>query len=641
MPARKWVHTIALFLLVGAGKAVSAQESAHFSFAAEPESLRPGETATLWVDVELEGDWHIYSATTPPGGPHPTEIYLDDGPLTLVGPVIQPEPVVDRDPNFDIEVEHFGKSVRFGTRVTIPEDALPGLLTASGWVTYMLCNESACLPPTTETFSIPIQVEQGPARAAYVYAVQEAPPEPNELLAGKGSTAEVDLALSQGLGAFIYLSFTMGLLALLTPCVFPMVPITVSFFTKQSEGDTPPSRSESVVKSVVYCGGIIATFTGLGMLLAATLGASGAAQFAANPWINLAITAIFVIFALSLFGLFEIHIPTALLNRLNSAGGGSYAGILLMGLTFSLTSFTCTAPFVGTLLVLTTQGTWIWPIVGMLTFSVAFALPFFFLSLFPQSLRSLPKSGGWLNSVKVVMGFLELAAAMKFLSNVDLVWNWGILSREVFIASWIALFALCGFYLLGKIRLPHDSPMETLGPGRLMTTTGCLTFSLYLLTGLFGAPLGELDAFFPPYGSQGSITQVRGGSDVKDLAWMDDYEQALAEADATGRQIFIDFTGYACTNCRWMEANVLPDPSVRDLLENYVLVHLYTDGQGQAYDDNRSLQQAKFGTVALPFYAIVTSDGQEIARFPGMTRDRQQFQKFLKKGLSPDLQARL
>lgn len=641
MPVRHRVRALVLPFLVALLSSVSAQEPADFSITPEPSAIRPGETVTLWVDVTLEDDWHIYSATTPPGGPFPTEILLDDGPLQQVGPVIQPDPVIEHDPNFDIQVEYYGKAVRFGIRATHPETFQSDRLEVAGGITYMLCNESACLPPTTFTFTVPIVVEDAPARAEFIYNAATVQPADEDILSGTGSIVEVDDALAQGLGAFLYLSFTMGLLALLTPCVFPMVPITVSFFTKQSEGDTPPSRSETITKSVVYCGGIIATFTGLGTLLAVTLGASGAAQFAANPWINLAITAIFVVFALSLFGLFEIQIPTSILNRLNSTQGGGYAGILLMGLTFSLTSFTCTAPFVGTLLVLTTQGTWIWPILGMLTFSLAFALPFFFLSLFPQSLSALPKSGGWLNSVKVVMGFMELAAALKFLSNVDLVWGWGFLSREVFIAAWIALFLLCGIYLLGKIRLPHDTPLETIGPGRLLASTGFLTFSLFLLTGLFGAPLGEFDAFFPPYGSQGSITQVRGGNRAPDLDWNDDYQQALAKAEASGRNVFIDFTGYACTNCRWMEANVFPDPGVRTLLESFVLVHLYTDGQGETYARNRSLQQTKFGTVALPFYAIVSPDGEEIARFPGMTRDRERFKKFLRRGLDTGLQARL
>lgn len=642
MPARFRMLVLAFTLLGVHVTPTTAQDPAHFVVSIDPEVIHPGETAFVWIDVSLGDDWHIYSATTPPGGPFPTEISLETGQLTQVGPIIQPEPVVEHDPNFDLAVEYYGESVRFGVRARVSEDAAAGPVDLAGGITYMLCNESACLPPTTESFVVDVRIAQGPIRDAYTFAQVEptSPAQTGDLLAGTGSIAEVDIALSQGFGAFLYLSFSMGLLALLTPCVFPMVPITVSFFTKQSVGEAPPKRSESITKSVVYCGGIIATFTGLGTLLAATLGASGAAQFAANPWVNLAIAAIFVAFALSLFGLFEIQIPTSILNRLNASGGSGYPGILLMGLTFSLTSFTCTAPFVGALLVLTTQGTWMWPIFGMLVFSVAFALPFFFLSLFPQSLSALPKSGGWLNSVKVVMGFLELAAALKFLSNVDLVWHWGILSRELFIAAWIAVFVLCGIYLLGKIRLPNDTPLETVGPGRLLTTIGFFTFSFFLLTGLFGAPLGELDAFFPPYGNRGTIAQMKSGNN-QGLEWNDDYQQALQTARDSGQNVFVDFTGYACTNCRWMEANVFPEPAVQALFENFVLVHLYTDGQGEVYEQNRSLQQSKFGTVALPFYAIVTPQGDELARFPGMTRDRERFRKFLRKGLKEKLHAKL
>ena len=621
----------ALLTALVSGHPAAGQDAVRFSVHAEPTEVRPGETVTVWIDATLTDDWHIYSVTTPPGGPLPTEIHLGgEGGFRQGGPILQPPPLKEYDPNFEMVVEYYGKEVRFGVRAEVTEGALQGETRLGGNITYMLCNATSCLPPTTHAFEAPVRVVAGPPRPDYVASL--GPPPEAEPLDGTGSTADVDRAVSEGLVAFLTLSFTMGFLALLTPCVFPMVPITVSFFTKQET----QTRAESVSKSLVYCGGIVTTFTGLGLLLAATLGASGASQFAANPWINLLITSIFVAFALSLFGLFEIRLPYGLLNRLNRVQGGSTGAILVMGFTFSLTSFTCTAPFVGTLLVLTSQGTWAWPVLGMLAFSAAFALPFFFLSLFPQGLGALPKSGGWLNSVKVVMGFLELAAALKFLSNVDLVWHWGLLSRELFLAAWIAIFTLCGIYLLGKIRLPHDSPLESVGPLRLLSSLGCIAFCFYLLTGLFGAPLGELDAFFPPYGSQGSVAKIRAG---EELAWRDDYETALAEARVTGRPIFIDFTGYACTNCRWMEANVFPDPEVRGLLEQYIRVQLYTDGLGEVYDRNRAFQETRFGTVALPFYVVLSPEDREVARFPGLTRDRDLFKRFLMKGLSTDLQA--
>ncbi len=623
------IFVTAIVLMVLHSSAARAENEASFAITVEPKVVRVGEAVTVWIDVVLSDDWHIYSATTPPGGPIPTEILLSGAGFRQVGSVIQPEPIVEHDPNFDMNVEYYHTSVRFGTRAEVG-DGMPGEKSLSGDVTYMLCNATQCLPPETYTFEIPVMVEAGSARAEYVFSPVAAPEVP---LDGTGSVADVGRAITQGLGAFLYLSLWMGFLALLTPCVFPMIPITVSFFTKQEM----QSRGESIAKSLAYCGGIIFTFTGLGMVLAATLGASGAAQFAANPWVNLLITAIFVAFALALFGLFEIRLPYGLLNKLNQVQGGSYGAILVMGFTFSLTSFTCTAPFVGTLLVLTSQGTWAWPILGMLAFSTAFASPFFFLALFPQTLSSLPQSGGWLNSVKVVMGFLELAAALKFLSNVDLVWQWGIISREVFIAGWVAIFLLCGLYLLGKIRLPHDSALDAIGPMRLLASSGCVAFGLYLMTGLFGAPLGEWDAFFPPYGSYGEIAKIRSGE--PELAWRDDYGAALAEARATDKPVFIDFTGYACTNCRWMEANIFPEKEVHALLKQFVRVQLYTDGREEKHKRNRDLQEARFGTVALPLYAILSPDGKEIAHFPGMTRDVDVFVRFLKQGIGPPLQA--
>ncbi len=612
-------------LMVLQSSVALAQNEASFGVTVAPKTARVGEAVAVWIDVDLSDDWHIYSATTPPGGPYPTEIVLSGAGFRQVGAVIQPKPIVEYDPNFEMNVEYYHPKVRFEVRAEVGE-GMSGERVLSGEVIYMLCNATQCLPPNTYTFEVPVMVETGPARAEYVFSAVEAPSVP---LDGTGSVADVERAITEGLSAFLYLSLWMGFLALLTPCVFPMIPITVSFFTKQET----QSRRESVAKSLVYCGGIIFTFTGLGMVLAATLGASGAALFAANPWVNLLITAIFVAFALALFGLFEIRLPYGLLNKLNQVQGGSYGAILIMGFTFSLTSFTCTAPFVGTLLVLTAQGTWAWPILGMLVFSAAFASPFFFLALFPQALSSLPQSGGWLNSVKVVMGFLELAAALKFLSNVDLVWQWGIISREVFIAGWIAIFLLCGFYLLGKIRLPHDSVLDTIGPLRLLASSGCLAFGLYLMTGLFGAPLGEWDAFFPPYGSYGEIAKIRSGE--PELTWRDDYEAGLAEARATGKPVFIDFTGYACTNCRWMEANIFPEKEVHALLKQFVRVQLYTDGRGEKYKRNRDFQEANFGTVALPLYAIMSPEGKEIAHFPGMTRDVDTFVSFLKQGVSP------
>lgn len=620
MFTKKWqMPTLLMIILLPIQ--VMGQQPLAFSVSVDPQVVRPGETATVWIDVTLFDDWHIYSTTTPPGGPVPTEIALSGEQFQQVGAAIQPPPTKEHDPNFDMQVEYYGKEVRFGIRAQISDSAPPGPTTLQGEVTYMLCNETSCLPPTTHAFELPVEIETGSVRATYTY-------EPEPTTAPGGGLADIQAAVSQGLFAFLTLSFGMGLLALLTPCVFPMIPITISFFTQQASR----SRAEAVFKSLFYCTGIVATFTGLGALLALTLGASGTLQFAASPYVNLFIAGIFFAFTLSLFGLFEIQIPPMLLNRLNQVQGGDYGAILVMGLTFSLASFACTAPFVGALLVLTTQGTWLWPILGMAAFSTAFSLPFFFLSLFPQGLSALPKSGGWLNSVKVVMGFLVLAAALKFLSVTDAVWGWGIFSREVLLAFWVAIFALCGIYLLGKIRLIFDAPLDVVGPFRLLCSLGSFALSLYLLTGLFGAHMGEIEAFLPASKTPGAFAQTGAGGETLD--WHRDYDSALAEARATGKPIFIDFTGYACTNCRWMESNMFPHPEVQALLKDHIRVKLYTDGQGEVYDRNRSFQQQRFETVALPFYAVFSPEDREIARFAGLTRDREQFVRFLQTGLT-------
>jgi thiol:disulfide interchange protein DsbD len=298
-----------------------------------------------------------------------------------------------------------------------------------------------------------------------------------------------------------------------------------------------------------------------------------------------------------------------------------------MGLTFTLTSFTCTVPFVGTVLVATSQGDWLWPAMGMLGFSVVFAAPFFVLALVPHLLVSLPKSGGWLNSVKVTMGFLEVAAAMKFISNVDLVWRWHIFTREVVLSIWLATCVLAAIYLLGKFRLPYDSPIEHLGVMRMTAALVFLAMGFYLFTGLMGASLGEVDAFLPPR-TAGAFT-LTGSSHGAELNWHTNLASALAQAREDHKLVFVDFTGYTCTNCRWMEANIFPLPDVYSSLQKYVRLQLYTDGDGKEYEENQTYQKENFGTVALPFYAILDAQGNKLATFPGMTRNAAEFVRFL------------
>jgi thiol:disulfide interchange protein DsbD len=300
-----------------------------------------------------------------------------------------------------------------------------------------------------------------------------------------------------------------------------------------------------------------------------------------------------------------------------------------MGLTFTLTSFTCTSPFVGTLLVKAAEGRWQMPLVGMLAFSTVFALPFFLLAVAPQLVSRLPRAGGWMNSIKVAMGFLEVAAAMKFLSNVDLIWKWGIFTRSFVLAIWIAIGIILAVYLLGKFQLSHDSKPERIGAIRLTSAILSLSISFYLLTGLFGANLRWLQSFLPPK-DQDAISF--GGGSREEHKWIENnYEAALAQAKAENKHVFLDFTGYTCTNCRWMEANIFIEPDVQAEMGKFVLARLYTDGEGAVYEQQQKMEQDLFGTVALPYYAVVDADGATIATFPGLTRDKQEFIDFLRK----------
>jgi len=441
-------------------------------------------------------------------------------------------------------------------------------------------------------------------------------------------------------GSFVWLAASAGALSLLTPCVFPMVPITVSYFTQHAGTD----RKSSIRNALIFAAGIIATFTALGLALAIFVGATGVNQFAANPWVNLVITAIFLAFAFNLLGAYEIQVPSGLLNKLdaatrNGASSGT-VGAFLMGLMFTLTSFTCTAPFVGTLLVTASQGRWQQPVAGMLAYSTVFALPFFILAVVPQWMARLPKSGGWLNSVKVVMGFLEIAAAMKFLSNADLVWRWGIFTHDVVLAVWVAVAVVISVYLLGKFTLPHDSPImpgESLGAGRVVGATAFLGLGLWLGTGLLGKPLGTLESFLPPPQEGSAAVAVHSSANVVNpasitLSWkLNDLPGVLASAKQEKRRVFIDYTGYTCTNCRWMEANIFTRPEIKAQLAKFALARLYTDGEGELYEKQAAQQQAQFNTVALPLYAVVDGDGKTIATFPGATHNPEEFLAFLQK----------
>ena len=577
---------------------------------------RPGDTfsVTLAVTIpSLPKVWHLYSITQGPGGPIPTTIrVLSPSEFRVAGKIIGTEPDIADDPNFGIPTETHTDSAVFA----IPVVSTPrgtGSKRLSVALRYQTCNDRYCLPPVEDTISVAVTLV-GATVAASAWD-DSAPPRtatiPSGSLPGNGS-----------LGLFLWIAATMGALSLLTPCVFPMVPITISYF---SRGDAR-GRTRALRDASVYAVGIMAAFTTLGLGLALFLGATGLNRFAANPWLNLAIAALFAGFALSLFGVVNLGVPGRFVNRIDALTRASRFGrdgtTLLMGATFALTTFTCTAPFVGTLLVAATQGDWVWPALGLLTFSGVFALPFVLLALVPEALTKLPRSGEWMVTLKGGLAFVELAAAMKFLSNADLVQGWGIFTRNVVLATWVALGVGLIAYLLG-VRIARAGVFRARPNFIPALVAGALV--AWLATGLAGKRLGELEPFLPPAG-----TNADGVANGDELSWMlDDYEGALARAKIENKLVLIDFTGYTCTNCRWMEANMFPRDDVARELEKFVRVRLFTDGRDESNVRQQKFQEEKFNTVALPLYAIVDASGVTRSQFLGMTRSSDEFIAFL------------
>ena len=589
-------------------------------------NARSGEVVKVVVTAEMDSEWKIYALRDQGEGPIATRVTVLGDIIKDSGLVEEAEPIEKYDDGFlTITKTHQGGAI-FTAPILLNEDIPPGAYNLEVVVLFQVCNESLCYPPKEEFITVPITIDSGDPREDRLAIVLVSD------VFDKSGNINLEAAIDQGFFSFVLLAISMGFLALLTPCVFPMIPITVSFFTQQGES----KQGKPLKNAIIYTLGIIATFSILGFILALTLGASGANQLASNPWVNLFIAALFIYFALSLFGMYEIEVPQKLRQfSLNQEGRGGVIGTLFMAVTFTLTSFTCTVQFVGLLLVAASQGQWFWPMIGMIVFSAAFAFPFFFLALFPQYLAKMPKSGGWLNSVKVVMGFLELAAAFKFLSNTDLVWGWGFFSHNAVLAVWAVLMLLVGFYLLGKIQLPHDSPLVSVSVPRLMLSAAFLTFGLYLTSGLFGQRIhGIIYAYLPPIveADTGAVS-TNGNSMAEDFKWYRDLEKGLSEAKVTSKPVFIDFTGYTCTNCRWMEANIFTKREVKDRFNEMILVQLYTDG-GPNHRENQEYEIERFGTAALPFYVIISPNDEIITTFPGMTRDLNNFLDFLDEGLA-------
>jgi thiol:disulfide interchange protein DsbD len=598
---------IALLLVAGCAFA-QKDEHVQWSLALERGSVPPGAPALARLTGIIDPGWHLYSMST--AAAIPTTIVLADNPVVKRYRVLQPPPKKTFDPNFNSDTETYEGVVTFLLELEIGKNAPSGPVQLTVNARYQTCNDRQCVPGRWSGRAT-LTVNPAVMGATEVIPAGYAVPKPVQKEGGTDGSSH----------SFLLVAFGFGLASLFTPCVFPMIPITMSYFLSRPSG----GRRESVAQAAVFCLGIVVLFSGLGLLTTALLGPFGIVALGSNPWVNGFIAALFLAFGLSLLGAFEINIPSPVLTRLNrSSEKGGFAGALLMGLTFSLASFACVGPFVGTLLAASVAGGGARPLIGMVTFATGLALPFFLLALFPSYLKRLPRSGGWLARVKVVMGFVILAASLKYLSSVDQVLQWGWLTRERFLAAWIVLFAMAGLYLLGFVRLEGVKPDEPMGLGRLLVGMAFLVFALSLAPGMFGGRLGGLDAYVP------AASGVTPGSSGSALPWMkDQYRAALDRARREGKRVFVNFTGYACTNCHWMRANMFTRPEIAAALKDFVLVELYTDGTDEASETNQNLELSKFHTVAIPFYAILDADEKAIATFAGSTSDAKEYLHFV------------
>jgi thiol:disulfide interchange protein len=559
---------------------------------AEPEVVHPAkwtfsidqkseEIFTLQAKAIVEEGWHVYSIHLPnEDGPIATELNFIEGSFELIGATHENGEVINEyDSNFMMELSYFANEV-----ILEQDFKVTGKTRIAGEVYFMACDDERCTAPE----SIPFEIDP-----TSVSLVQEGDLETSEQVEADETSSE---QRSGGLWGIFFLSFLGGFAALLTPCVFPMIPMTVSFFTKQSK-----TKAKGVSNAIIYSLFIIGIYTLLGFAVTVAFGADALNALSTNVWFNLAFFVLLVVFAISFLGAFEITLPSSFVNKVDQQSDkGGLVGIFFMAFTLALVSFSCTGPIIGTLLVeAAVNGGVAGPLVGMGGFSLALALPFGLFAAFPGWLNSLPKSGGWLNSVKVVLGFLELGLAFKFLSNADLVIQAGLLQREVFIAIWIAVAAMITLYLLGFIQMPHDSPIERISVARAVLATLFMTFTIYLIPGLWGAPLKLISGFPPPmfyseapngFGAPSTASVQHGAGDQNipegadpshcphNLNCFHDYEMGLAYAKEVDKPIMLDFTGWACVNCRKMEETVWSDPRVLEMLSNdFVLISLYVD----------------------------------------------------------------
>ncbi len=544
----------------------------------------------LVFDGNIEKDWHVYSQFTPDGGPLPLEIIFKNqkGNFNLVGKAKESKTETAFNDVFGVNEKFFKDKAHIEQEVSITNT---GNKIIEVVLNYQVCKDVCINAEKKFSFVIPSTVKMKlteqpqdtvvPSPTATSDVITPVTPTP------KVETPHKDKSPTRNLWSVFFIAFLSGFAALLTPCVFPLIPLTVSFFTKQSK-----TKSQGIRNAITYGISIIVIYVALGFLVSSIFGADALNSLATNVWFNLIFFVLLVIFAISFLGAFEIVLPNSWANKVDKrADKGGIVGILFMALALAIVSFSCTGPIVGTLLFEAASNGVIGPIVGMFGFSLALALPFMLFAMFPGWLNSLPKSGGWLNTVKVFLGFLELALAFKFLSNADLVLQMHFLEREVFLVIWVAIFGALTLYLFGKITLPHDSPNASISVGRLLVGLLTLSFTIYLIPGLWGAPLKLISAFPPPLeysesplgftnSASPNIGILPDGAKYgpHGITVFNDYDKGLAYAKSVNRPIMLDFTGYACVNCRKMENNVWSDEHVLPILKNeIVLISLYVD----------------------------------------------------------------
>ena len=671
---------LALLLTSLGAKAQIIRDAVSWSHSVEDKS--PTEKVIVF-SATIKGDWHLYGTDLPSGGPTPTSLIVDKiAGAQLVGKLTaSKKPIEKHDPNFDMMLRFYSGQVSFRQTLRITD---PKAFAFSGAIRYMVCNDEQCLPPTNWDFTIALKelgkvaaapaAEQTEAKAEVAPtaeaaqpltadSVQQAADSAAVALAEPSDTASAlwtpviselkaygDRALSgadSGLLMLFFAGFVGGLVALVTPCVWPMIPMTVSFFLKRSK-----DRKKGIRDAAIYGLAIIVIYLALGLSVSALFGADALNNLATNAYFNIFFFLLLVVFAASFFGAFEIVLPASWTTKMDQKADSAtgLVSIFFMAFTLALVSFSCTGPIIGTLLVqaATSSSGFLAPAVGMFGFALALALPFTLFAIFPGLLQSMPKSGGWMNSVKVVLAFIELALALKFLSIADLAYGWHILDREVFLSLWIVIFILLGLYLLGKLRFPHDSPQEKTPIPALFLAIVSLSFAVYMMPGLIGAPLRAISAFAPPLKTQ-DLNLYK--NEVH--AQFDDYETGMAYARQVGKPVIIDFSGYGCVNCRKMEASVWIDAEVKKLLEeDYVLITLMVDDKKplaepivvqedghevklRTIGDKWSyLQRVKFGANAQPFYVLLDHQGKPLAPSRAYDEDVPAYISFLKGGLS-------